>query len=150
MLAPFGLLLSASASAWAPGVGVGCIHAMQPPTRHAIVLAEQTENASAGDGGWFSKLAALFEDEMETAEARAAIEELCRPSGWRVRCCIGSDVARALGGSGSLAKRDTSQASGGCQYSWSQAPSLHLHMPLDARGRRRPLSPTCIFNHRWG
>lgn len=72
--------------------------------------AVRAQAETGGGGGWLSKLAALFEDEVETAEARAAIESLCLPSGWRMRCSIGSDVARALGGSGSLSKRDTSQA----------------------------------------
>lgn len=70
------------------------------PTRAApsrSVPSPRSEESGVG-GGWFGRLTSFFADEVETAEARAAVEAICRPSGWRVRCSIGSDVARALGG----------------------------------------------------
>ena len=36
------------------------------------------------------------------------LAHICRPEGWDVRCQIGSDVARSVGGSGELAKAQTS------------------------------------------
>ena len=41
-------------------------------------------------GGWFSKLNALFEDDVETPESRAAIEEVCRPIRGRYECPLPS------------------------------------------------------------
>lgn len=50
------------------------------------------------------------EDEINSPEATAAIEELCRPDGWEVKCEIGSEPARSVGGSGTLAKSSSSTA----------------------------------------
>lgn len=50
------------------------------------------------------------DDEALSPEAAFAIESLCRPLGWDVKCEIGSEVARSVGGSGTLAKGSSSTA----------------------------------------
>ena len=51
-----------------------------------------------------SALWGLFEQDPEpTEEERALMEALCRPDGWEIRATIGADLARSLGGTGSLA-----------------------------------------------
>ena len=45
-----------------------------------------------------------FESDGLLPEAVRAYEELCRSTGWNVKCSIGSEVARSVGGSGSLAR----------------------------------------------
>ena len=43
-------------------------------------------------------------DAAMSDEAEAAYAEICRADGWQCRCEIGSEVAKSVGGSGSLAK----------------------------------------------
>ena len=53
-----------------------------------------------------SALWALFEPEPElTDDQRELLGALCRPEGWDLRASIGADLARSLGGTGSLAMR---------------------------------------------
>jgi hypothetical protein len=54
--------------------------------------------------GLMDWLSSLSGDELISPAAESTLTELCRPEGWRVRCEIGQEVARAVGGSGALAK----------------------------------------------
>lgn len=56
-------------------------------------------------GGWLT-LGWLdwLDGPAASEEARAAVEALCRPAGWEVRCEIGSEPARSVGGSGELSR----------------------------------------------
>ena len=53
--------------------------------------------------GFFDWLLPDYDAEGLSPEAIAAVEDICRPSGWDVKCEIGSEVARSVGGSGQLA-----------------------------------------------
>ena len=48
----------------------------------------------------------LWAEEPASPEVASTISGLCRPGGWKVRCSIGSEVARGLGGTGTLSKGD--------------------------------------------
>ena len=48
-----------------------------------------------------------------TDEQRELIGALCRPEGWDLRASIGADLARSLGGTGSLAARGGEGGNGG-------------------------------------
>ena len=47
------------------------------------------------------------EDELSPL-AQAAVNDICRPDGWTIKCEIGSEPARRVGGSGTLAKGSSS------------------------------------------
>lgn len=66
----------------------------------------------------------LTEDEPQSEEATAAFAALCRADGWAVRCELGADVARSLGGSGALAR-------GGDESSPTAQLDLTLRFALD-------------------
>ena len=48
----------------------------------------------------------LWAEEPPSPQVAATISGLCRPGGWTVRCSVGSEVARELGGTGTLSKED--------------------------------------------
>ena len=48
----------------------------------------------------------LWAEEPASPQVAATISGLCRPGGWTVRCSVGSEVARELGGTGTLSKED--------------------------------------------
>jgi hypothetical protein len=60
--------------------------------------------------GLFDWLSSPQQEDDLSVEAAAAFEALCREDGWLVRCQIGSEAARAVGGSGELAKGSSSTA----------------------------------------
>lgn len=48
----------------------------------------------------------LWAERPASPEVAATVNGLCRPGGWSVRCSIGSELARELGGTGTLSKED--------------------------------------------
>ena len=54
------------------------------------------------DAPWWN----LWSEEPANPQVAATISGLCRPGGWTVRCSVGSEVARELGGTGTLSKED--------------------------------------------
>jgi len=60
---------------------------------------------------WLTAPAPPYEDDDDLSpNAAAAFEAICRPDGWLVKCEIGSNIARSVGGSGELAKGSSSTA----------------------------------------
>ena len=55
---------------------------------------------------WLRSVGPDFEADPLSADASAAIDGICQT--WELKCEIGSEVARSLGGSGTLAKAQSS------------------------------------------
>ena len=90
-----------------------------------------TPRAGIPHMGFFDWLLPDYDDMGLGPEAIAAVEDICRPSGWDVKCEIGSEVARSVGGSGQLA---SSRASG------TAVLDLRLSFALD-KGYSPPQGP---------
>ena len=54
------------------------------------------------DAPWWN----LWAEEPASPQVAATISGLCWPGGWTVRCSVGSEVARELGGTGTLSKEE--------------------------------------------
>ena len=54
------------------------------------------------DAPWWNPWA----EDPASPQVAATISGLCRPGGWTVRCSVGSEVARELGGTGTLSKEE--------------------------------------------
>ena len=74
-----------------------------------IKAATRPQRASA-HLGLFDWLSSPEQEDDLSVEAAAAFEALFREDGWLIRCQIGSEAARAVGGSGELARGSTSTA----------------------------------------
>eukprot|EP00316_Scyphosphaera_apsteinii_P008932 CAMPEP_0119308018 /NCGR_PEP_ID=MMETSP1333-20130426/8355_1 /TAXON_ID=418940 /ORGANISM="Scyphosphaera apsteinii, Strain RCC1455" /LENGTH=245 /DNA_ID=CAMNT_0007311699 /DNA_START=77 /DNA_END=814 /DNA_ORIENTATION=+ len=62
--------------------------------------------------GWLQQqwqdIMQLWADPEESEAAKRVTSELCRPDGWTIQCDIGAAVARAAGGTGTLARQSSS------------------------------------------
>lgn len=74
-----------------------------PPRSPAALLAE--------GGGWWANLNPWAELPV-SADVAETVAGICRPDGWSVRCTLGSQPARELGGTGTLAKGEASSTVG--------------------------------------
>tara|TARA_B110001452_G_scaffold26846_1_gene21053 strand:- start:62 stop:814 length:753 start_codon:yes stop_codon:yes gene_type:complete len=74
-----------------------------PPRSPAVRLAE--------GGGWWANLNPWAELPVSAAVAET-VDGICRPDGWSMRCTLGSQPARELGGTGTLAKGEASSTVG--------------------------------------
>ena len=69
-------------------------------------------NAALGLLDWLLAPEPPYESDDLLPAALRAYDALCRPAGWDVQCEIGSDVARAVGGSGALARSKDGASTG--------------------------------------
>lgn len=80
--------------------------------RHS--LRTQPQPYMSGGGSWWDALWAAPQASESVGQTVAAV---CREDGWDVRCTLGAQVARELGGTGALAKQKTAASNVGLDFS---------------------------------
>jgi len=88
---------------------------MHPQRNAAITLraSDGVKQEGGGIGGFFG---ALFGGGGNFGERDAMVQELTRVEGWDMKMQIGSEPARALGGTGTVAKGDSMTVNIGCNF----------------------------------
>ena len=85
-----------------------CVALEWPPAGIVVTILSGIAILTRPDSGLWPEP----ENEL-TDEQRQLTRALCRPDGWDLRASIGADLARSLGGTGSLAARGGAGGAGG-------------------------------------